>query len=196
MDNFLNVFEQVAIAWSTQRRMKFKYRSLQSTKTKEWVIDPYFIEMTGTGYSTYVMGKVVSGEREGIITFKLDRMREVQLLEESFDIPEGLELDDLLGSSWGVMWGEEIELKLQFSARVTRRVKESVWHPSQVVVDLPDGGCLMTLRISNPLEVTPWIRGWGPDVEVLEPESLRNEFKAWAGQLFKIYKPEMDSNQR
>jgi len=52
------------------------------------------------------------------------------------------------------------------------------------------------LRISNPLEVTPWIRGWGPDVEVLEPESLRNEFKAWAGQLFKIYKPEMDSNQR
>jgi predicted DNA-binding transcriptional regulator YafY len=57
--DYLHVFEQVAIAWSTQRCIKFEYRSLQSVETKQWVIEPYFIEMTGTGYSTYVMGRVV-----------------------------------------------------------------------------------------------------------------------------------------
>ena len=186
--DYLQVFEWVALAWSTQRRIKFQYRSLQSTKAKQWVIDPYFIEMTGTGYSTYVMGKVVSGEREGIITFKLERMREVQLLEESFEIPEGLSLDELLGASWGVIWGHEVEVTLKFSQKVTRRLKESTWHTSQVIQDLPDGGCIMTVRVGSTLEMTPWIRGWGPDVEVLAPLSLREEFARWANQLYQIYR--------
>ncbi|MDP2728320.1 MAG: WYL domain-containing protein, partial [Dehalococcoidia bacterium] len=186
---YVRVFEQVALAWSTQRRMQFKYLSLQSAETKRWVIDPYFIEMTGTGYSTYVMGKVVSGEREGIITFKLDRMREVRLLEESFETPEGLSLDGLLGSSWGVIWGKEVEVKLSFSSKVTRRVKESTWHPSQVIEGLPDGGCIMTVRVGSALEMTPWIRGWGADVEVLGPEGLRGEMAGWARQLREMYAP-------
>jgi len=144
--------------------------------------------MTGAGYSTYVMGKVVSGDREGIITFKLDRMREVQLLEESFQVPEGLILDELLGSSWGVIWGEEIQVKLKFSSEVTRRVKESIWHPSQTIEDSPNGSCLFTVKVGSTLEMTPWIRGWGPDVEVLEPESLRQDFEKWAKKLHEIYK--------
>jgi predicted DNA-binding transcriptional regulator YafY len=35
--------------------------------------------------------------------------------------------------------------------------------------------------------MTPWIRGWGVDVEVLQPDSLRNEFKGWAKELDRIY---------
>jgi proteasome accessory factor B len=184
---YLRTFEKAAIAWSSRRCLEFKYRSLKSNKTKEWTIAPYFIEITGTGYSTYILGEVIKGEREGIITFKLDRMSEVRLLEDSFDIPIGLKLDELLSSSWGVMWGEDTEVKLRFSPQVTRRVKESIWHPSQAIEDLPDGGCIMTVRVSSVLEMTPWIRGWGVDVEVLEPDSLRKEFKGWAKELDGIY---------
>jgi len=184
---YLHTFEKAAIAWSTHRCLEFKYRSLKSDKAKDWIIAPYFIEITGTSYSTYVLGKVIKGEREGIITFKLDRMSDVRLLEDSFDIPDGLKLDELLSSRWGVMRGEETDVKLKFSLQLTRRVKESIWHPSQVIEDLPDGGCIMTVRIGSVLEMTPWIRGWGVDVEVLQPDSLRNEFKGWAKELNEIY---------
>jgi proteasome accessory factor B len=184
---YLRTFEKAAIAWSTRRCMEFKYCSLKSSKAKEWIIAPYFVEITGTSYSTYVLGKVLKGEREGIITFKFDRMSEVRLLEETFEIPDGLKLDELLGSSWGVMWGEETEVKLRFTPQVTRRVKESIWHTSQVIEDLPDGGCIMTVQVGSVLEMTPWIRGWGVDVEVLQPDSLRNEFKGWAKELDRIY---------
>jgi proteasome accessory factor B len=143
--------------------------------------------MSGVGYSTYVIGQASREGRIGIITFKLDRIKKAELLEGSFEIPTGLKLGNLLGSSWGVMWGEETEVKLRFSPKVTRRVKESVWHPSQVVEDLPDGGCLLTVRVGSTLEMTPWIRGWGPDVEVLAPQSLREEFRGWARQLQEIY---------
>jgi len=184
---YIRVFEQVAIAWSTQRKMKIHYQSLQSTETKEWLLEPYFIEMTGVGYSIYVIGDASREGRQGIITFKLDRIRNAELLEESFEIPEGLSLEKLLGSSWGVMGGEETEVKLRFSPQVTRRVKESVWHPSQVIEDLPNGGCLWTATVGNTLEMTPWIRGWGPDAEVLKPQELREAFCEYARQLHHTY---------
>jgi len=190
---YIRIFEQVAIAWSTQRKMMIRYQSLQSKEAREWLLCPYFVDMTGVGYSTYVIGHGKHGDREGITTFKLDRIQEAELLDEGFEIPQGLSLGKLLSSSWGVMWGEESEVKLKFSPQVTRRVKESVWHPSQTIDDLPGGGCVLTVHVGSVLEMTPWIRGWGPDVEVLEPESLRNEFKTWTRQLCTIYRPEIDS---
>ncbi|MBT9166300.1 MAG: hypothetical protein DDT25_00983 [Chloroflexi bacterium] len=45
---------------------------------------------------------------------------------------------------------------------LTKRLRESV----QEIQDLPDRGCLLTVRIGSTLEIMPWIRGWGPDVEV------------------------------
>jgi predicted DNA-binding transcriptional regulator YafY len=194
--DLIKVFESVAIAWITQRQMKIRYLSSGSDQIKDWLLEPYFVEMTGVGYSTYVIGHAARKEKEGIITFKLDRIKSTELLETVFEIPTDLDVGKFLSSSWGIMWGEETELQLRFSPHVTRRVKESVWHPSQVITDLPGGGCVMTLQVGSPLEVTPWIRSWGPDVEVLEPDSLRNEFKAWAHQLDVIYKVKKVSKQR
>jgi predicted DNA-binding transcriptional regulator YafY len=168
--------------------MKIHYLSLGSDQTKEWLLEPYFVEMTGVGYSIYVVGHAVREGKEGIITFKLDRVKSAEVLETNFEIPQGLDIEKQLSSSWGIIWGEDTEIKLRFSYRVTRRVKECVWHPSQVIEDLPDGGCVMTLQVGSLLEVTPWIRSWGPDIEVLEPMELRNEFREWAAQLREVYK--------
>jgi len=162
----LDVFEKIAIAWVTQKRMKIIYQSLSRDKDKEWLVNPYFIEMTGVGYSTYLIGYGESTDRNGITTFKVNRIKEVTILDEDFDIPENFNIEKLLGSSWGVMWGDEIIVKLKFSANVARRVKETVWHQSQQIHDLSDGSCTLTLQVGSTLEMTPWIRGWGPDVEV------------------------------
>jgi len=86
------------------------------------------------------------------------------------------------------MWGEGVDIKLKFSPKVCRRVKESVWHPSQVIVDLLDGGCVMTLRIGSIIEITPWIRGWGTEVEVLEPEELHERAIGEVKQMAEVYR--------
>jgi proteasome accessory factor B len=190
----LDVFEKIAIAWVTQKRVKIIYQSLSRDKDKEWLVNPYFIEMTGVGYSTYLIGYGESADRNGITTFKVNRIKEVTILDEDFAIPEDFNIEKLIGSSWGVMWGDEIIVKLKFSANVARRVKETTWHQSQQLQDLPHGDCIMTLKVGSALEMTPWIRGWGPDVEVLEPAELREQFKNWAKELGAMYnKPLMES---
>lgn len=94
--------------------MRIKYQSLKSPESREWYLEPYFVEMTGVGYSTYVIGLTSQDGWSGIITFKLDRIKEVKLPEEGFDIPLGLSLEKLLGSSWGVIWGGETEVRLMY----------------------------------------------------------------------------------
>lgn len=185
---YVHIFEQLVIAWGTRKRVKINYRSLHSNETKEWILDPYFIEMMGTGLSTYVVGNAESSDRKGINTFKLDRIQGIERLDEEFKIPDGLHPSKLLENSWGIIWGEGTEVKLKFAPGVTRRVKETTWHPSQKIEDLPDGGCLFTARVGSTLEMTPWIRGWGSDVEVLEPRALRDEFKKWAHEQYEMYK--------
>jgi predicted DNA-binding transcriptional regulator YafY len=50
----------------------------------------------------------------------------------------------------------------------------------------------MTVRGGCTLEITPWFRGWGPDVEVLEPEELRDRFRGWGEELNEIYNERKD----
>jgi len=181
------IFEQVALAWTTRRQMKISYQSLRSSETREWLLEPYFVEMTGVGYSTYIIGHAAREGKEGILTFKLDRIRTAEVLDKNFEVPDDFDVTRLLSSSWGIIWGEETEIRLKFSAKVARRVKESVWHPSQVIEELPGGALLMRLWVGSTLEITPWIRSWGPDVEVLAPEELRQEFKQYATELARVY---------
>jgi proteasome accessory factor B len=187
--DFTRVFEQVALAWATRRQMKISYQSLQSEEVREWLLEPYYVEMTGVGYSTYVIGHArrEGKDKDGILTFKLDRIKGSEVLDTNFDIPKDFDITKLLSSSWGIIWGEEAEIKLRFSPRVCRRIKETIWHPSQKIEDLKGGGCLMTLQVGSTLELTPWIRSWGPDVEVLEPEELREAFREYTKELAKIY---------
>jgi len=183
----VRIFEIIALAWTTHRQVTMQYQSLQSQEIRDWLLEPYFIEMSGVGDASYVIGHATREGKEGIITFKLDRIKKVELTKNSFETPSDLDIGRQLSSSWGVVWGDDVEIKLKFSPDVTRRVKESVWHPSQVITDLSEGGCLLKLRTGGLMEITPWIRSWGPDVEVIAPVELRERFCAWTKQLQAIY---------
>jgi predicted DNA-binding transcriptional regulator YafY len=108
-------------------------------------------------------------------TFKIERIERAELLDEAYDLPPDLDLESLLKNAWGIWFTERdpVEVALRFHPRVARRVAETRWHPSERVIEMSDGGLLWRAQVAEPQEMLPWIRGWGADVEVLEPESLR-----------------------
>ena len=65
------------------------------------------------------------------------------------------------------------EVVLRFSAAATPHFRERCWHPTQTIDLTPDGGGIFRVRVSEPLEMQPWIRSWGAQVEVLSPDWLR-----------------------
>ncbi len=86
------------------------------------------------------------------------------------------------------MYGDEelVEVRLRFSHFVTKRVKETLWHPSQQINDTADG-CEWTAQIGDTLEIENWIRGWGADCEVLAPQELRQSMAQQARRLAHMY---------
>ena len=185
-DRYVQVLEAVTLAWASQRKVRLWYRSPRSGKVRPRDFATYFVEATQTGFSCYAIGW--DDWANDMRTFKLERLERAQMLDESYEIPAGFDPQAYLASSWGIMRGEkESDVVLQFSPAVVSRVKESMWHPSQVVDDLEDGGCLLTVQVAETREMIPWIRSWGPDVEVLEPPALRDEIASDSQRAAAVY---------
>jgi proteasome accessory factor B len=186
-ERYIQVLEAITLAWSLQRKVRLWYRSPRSGKVRQRDFSPYFVEPSGAAYACYAVGfDDWSGEMR---TFKLERLERAQMLDETYEIPPGFDPDQYLETSWGIMHGEAtVEIVLQFTPKVASRVKESVWHPSQEIDDLRDGGCLFTVRISEPAEMRPWIRSWGAEVEVLAPAALRQTIAEEAARMAAVYR--------
>lgn len=118
----------------------------------------------------------------------MERIEYAKLTEEPFEVPSGFDGPALLKRAWGVMYGEEepVEIRLRFSHWVTKRVKETLWHPSQQITDTAEG-CEWTAQIGDTLEIENWIRGWGSDCEVLAPKELREKMIKEVRRLAHIY---------
>jgi proteasome accessory factor B len=172
---YVEALEILTQGWAEGRKVRLRYRSYTKDETTERVFAPYFIEPSGIGYACYVIG--FDELRGALRTLKVERVQEAGLTDARFVAPPGFDPQQLLASAWGVIWRDEgeIEVTLRFAAAVVRRVKESVWHPSQRIEDLPDGSCLFTVRVGSTLEFKPWVRQWGSAVTVVGPTGFRDE---------------------
>lgn len=178
---FIKVFEVLARAWADQCRVEITYMGAKQEDWEPRTLSPYYLEVSGIGYATYVIGH--DSKSHAIRTFKVERIASARILPfDPFEIPADFDPQQRLGNAWGVIWpaeGEEpIEVCLRFSKHVARRVKETIWHPSQMIEDLADGSCRYTVRVGSTLEMRPWVRGWGSDVVVESPLDFRAEIVA------------------
>ncbi len=181
------VLEAIAEGWGTGRKVRIAYCPPKGDSVIERTFSPYTLEPTDAGI--YAIGlDEASGQ---IRTFKLERLETAAVLDEPYAIPADFDAEVHLADSWRVMTGgEPVELVLRFTASAAPYIRERVWHPSQRIEPVAEdggdpGGLLLRLRIAEPRETLPWIRSWGAQVEVLEPDWLRlrvgDELQAAAG---------------
>jgi predicted DNA-binding transcriptional regulator YafY len=100
--------------------------------------------------------------------FRLDRMAEVMLLEGKFERPSKTVLDRLREDRQE----RKVPVKLLFSQSVARWVREERYYSESEARETPEG-LLLTLKVYQEGEILRWLLGWGGNVTVVEPESLR-----------------------
>ena len=187
----VKVLETIAHAWVEHKKVHITYRSLSSHSTKPYTVSPYLIEPSLWSDGAYLIG--FCDEHNDITTFKIERIQQAALTGETFNVPQTFDDQLLLKYAWGIWYSDQepVTVKLRFvPGEAARRLKESVWHPTQQITDTADGGCLWTGRIAEPQEMLPWIRGWGADVEVLEPDKLREQLKDETQRMAMMYSAE------
>lgn len=160
--------------WMNGRYLELTHRVPHAKTSRKYTVIPYQLEPSVWGDGIYLIG--YSDYHQAIATFKLSRIQHVTVTTKPFDPPD-FDSHAMLHHAWGI-WRSDKEpeiVRLQFNAYVIPYVKESIWHPEQTIQDLPDGGCIWQAEIAEWKEMLPWVRGWGSDVQVLQPEEMKDE---------------------
>jgi predicted DNA-binding transcriptional regulator YafY len=175
---FARNFAHVAQAWADGRVIEFKYEA-SGGERRQARVRPYFLEPDAAGRSVYLIGfdEIVDAMR----TYKVERILSSTLTTDRYDVPVDFDPDRWLAHSWGI-WSSDTTapqtVRLRFEASVAQRVRESIWHRSQRIADLPDGRLELTVTVAGIVEIRPWVLSWGDAVEVLEPTALRDAVAA------------------
>lgn len=163
-------FAQLQKAIARKRKVNIFYRSLFEGKDVGLELSPYHLLYNQRAW--YVLGR--SSLHKSIRTFKLNRIRELGILDKCFLDGEDFDLADYLGRAWSMIpEGRIYNIKLRFLPKVAENVTEVQWHSTQKVQRNSDGSATIEFRVDGLGEITWWVLGYGDQVQVLAPKALR-----------------------
>jgi predicted DNA-binding transcriptional regulator YafY len=111
--------------------------------------------------------------RRDIRTFVPARIEAIERTGRTFARPKKFSLEQRLRDSFGVVTGQgEFDVAIRFGELAADYIREKRWHPSQQLVELPDGGVELRLKLSSLTEVQRWVLSWGGNAEVVQPAEL------------------------
>jgi predicted DNA-binding transcriptional regulator YafY len=179
--------ELIATAWLEGRWLNADYQNPYAEKARKIRLAVYFLEINPQNHATYVIGFDATGKQHDIRIFKLSRLSNVQLLEETYTIPTDFNPFDYLATAWGIMRDDDQTVRLRFNPSLKQYLTEEHFSRETQCQHNADGSTEITLQVGGTLELIPWIRGWGASVEVLEPLELREELIAEAQAVLRLY---------
>lgn len=154
-----------------QQRIDVDYTPAKRS-TEIYRFDPY--QLLFYDGALYVGG--YAHNRKANRLFLVDRIESVTLLDERFEIPEDFSIDDLTGSSFGLVDEKPLQIKVRFDADVAHLIRERLWHPSQKLEEEEEGKVILTFTASGEKEILSWLYSYLPSVQVLEPEGFQKKF--------------------
>jgi predicted DNA-binding transcriptional regulator YafY len=154
-----------------QYRVKLVYTPARRP-TENYEFDPYTL--------LFYEGALYLGgyahNRKALRLFLVDRIEQVEVLKDRFEVPEGFAASDLTGSAFGLIDEGEFTGKVRFSAEISHLIRERIWHPSQKMLEEQDGSVTLSFAASGEKEILGWLYSYLPHVQLLEPKELRVRF--------------------
>lgn len=167
------ILEKLRRATRERRRVQLTYRAYNRSETTERQFDPYAL-VHGWGW-WYIIG--YCHLREAYRSFRVDRIVELTLRDEAFEIPPDFDIHTYLASNPTEQ--PLITVRLRFKPELKQL---AVDNPSwwEMLEEQPDGSIVVTLRNPDVLWASSIALSFGPAVEVLEPAEVKQQVLEWA----------------
>lgn len=165
-------FQIIASATLQRKKLWMEYHARSEDRRSERTVSPQRLTHYREGWYLDAWDET----RDALRTFAVDRIIRPTILEEkAIDIPEA-QLDEHYASAYGIFGGRADKIAvLRFSKERARWVSDEQWHPEQQSEHLPDGRYILRIPYRDSRELVMDILRHVPEVEVLEPDSLRTE---------------------
>ena len=103
-------------------------------------------------------------------------MDKIEITKDSFERGD-FDLKEYSKRSFGVYFGEQLNVKLRFDKEIAQDVMSYNFHPSQKTILGEDGTVTVKFKASGDKEIMWHIFKWGDKVEILSPNSLKKQYK-------------------
>ncbi len=171
-------------ALNNNKTVRISYQKPADDKPARRDLDPY--HAVNHNGAWYILGYCHNNEEVRI--FNLARIKNAELTDRGFSLPEDFDPDNLLRESFDMYMGRETKIvKIQFLQEVSPYIRERRYHQTQSIQDNEDGSIIFSAEINNLTGIIPWIFSWGPNAIILEPQELIEEFRNDLDGLVKNY---------
>jgi predicted DNA-binding transcriptional regulator YafY len=165
-----------------RRAVEMTYFSAAANRVKPYAVQPYRLTLAQGGL--YLVAWVPAYDE--FRTFATERIERLTVTDETFKRTRELPAT-LFGTSMGVFTGEPERIEITFAPRLAIVVRSRIWHDSQELTDLPDGGVRMTLLVSNDWALRSWLLGFGAAARVVTPAALARSIADECRQMAATY---------
>lgn len=174
--------EQIRKAIAEEKKITFMYRSPKGIFKRYKVIPYSFASNLGM---FYIIAK--NEEIGSLRNFRIDRIRDVKILDEEGKKEEEFNVNNYLKKTWNMYGGPETKVLIKFKNNCKTVVTERNMVEGRMIEE--DKDYFTYEFICNGTGgIKIWIMGFGGDAEVLEPLELREEIKEMAQDMVKVYR--------
>jgi predicted DNA-binding transcriptional regulator YafY len=180
-----SILESLRQACAEHHHVIITYEHYDQDTVWRHTIDPYqlFFKRRALYLDAYDKGA------KALRVFRVNRTKQVELTGMSGVMVTDYSFARRFQDTFSTFVGEgTTTVRVRFSKRIAPYIKESLWHGSQQLTALPDGGLLYEVCVSYPKEAAWWPMSWGSKAEVLEPPELRAYVAEEVQRLCKLYK--------
>ncbi len=178
-------FSVVASALLMRKQLGIKYAGRDRNKITERTLSPQRLVHYRDNWYVDAWCHL----RKQLRTFSIDRI-EYSRMENSGAIEiEQAVLKEHYASAYGIFSGKPNKIAiLKFSQGIAKWVAEEQWHPEQNGQFNLDNSYELQIPYRDARELIMDILKYGADVEVLKPESLRQQIREQSAQVSNMYK--------
>ena len=110
---------------------------------------------------------------EGVRVFRMDRVLAADVADGTFDLPHDFRIDDYVQDGRVFDCSEGEEVRVRYSARIARWIRERARHGPHEVEDDGCGGVIVRHTVADPSWAVGHVLQYAPEAEVVEPEGVR-----------------------
>jgi len=166
-----------------QYRVTIDYHVPGKDPASSYLIDPYTLIFHRGGL--YLLG--YAHNRQALRTFAIERVRRVVKENERFELPDEFCPQAQLRNAFGIVEESAVPVRVRFSSAVAHAVRDRVWHPTQRVEELDNGGIVLSFEAGGTMEIVSWVLSYGRHAEILDPPELRSELKRIVADMGQMY---------
>lgn len=168
------------------KAVEMTYQSYSRSEPSTFTLHPYCLKLFRQRW--YLLGRSENYDHPRI--YSLDRIINLDVLDKPLSLPDGFDAEDFFSRYFGIITSTETRVEtveIKVDPDQVKYFRSLPLHPSQQETEADDGSSIFKYRLVPTFDFKQEILSHGQSVEILSPESLRDEIHADIKAMLKRY---------